>query len=165
MHTVVPIWLLDKKPSSEAVHLFALLQATIDEGGTRLNHQSLAQAMNRSEKIVQNALGELMEVGALLKGEGSYSLWPFSPPPRTDNRDSRGREYGVYHHISVDGSYLYVGYTGNIEKRTHDHSVSSRWWDAVNKVEWFPYEDAPTARKAEIADIKRLQPLHNRKHK
>ena len=165
MHTVVPIWLLDKRPSSEAVHLFALLQATINEGSTRFSHQSLAEAMNRPEKVVRDTIEELVSVGAILKGDDAYSLWPFSSPPRIDHQGSRGREYGVYHHRDASGAYLYVGYTGNITKRTHDHSMNSRWWDDVANVEWFPYESAALARRAEIDDIKRLQPLHNRKHK
>lgn len=70
----------------------------------------------------------------------------------------------VYAHVAADGSYLYIGLTSNLHKRTAEHRTGSAWWPNVTYVRELadlPYDDA---RRLEAHLIAEHDPPHNYIH-
>jgi len=58
---------------------------------------------------------------------------------------------------------LYVGITGDLNRRLRDHSEKA-WWSEVRSIESEEFDDRKAAAKAEEIAIRKLQPKFNRTH-
>lgn len=67
----------------------------------------------------------------------------------------------LYRHFDKSGALLYIGVSGDVQKRTACHANSSAWWEnvATMTIERFP--NAAAAFKAESAAIVLENPKHN----
>lgn len=68
----------------------------------------------------------------------------------------------LYRHYSANGELLYIGMSGDPERRMREHQCRTDWADGVGRseIEWFPSRKA--AREAESMEIERLSPPWNK---
>lgn len=66
--------------------------------------------------------------------------------------------YRLYDHA---GQLLYIGSTGDLDKRLRDHRCKQPWAGAIARVASEPHPDRASARAAETAAIGIERPLHN----
>lgn len=78
----------------------------------------------------------------------------------TTNTETTSCVYWIYGAKDV---VLYVGLTDDLERRLQQHAVKF-WWQDVRRIESKAYEGRDTAERAERAQIRRLNPVHNRAH-
>lgn len=69
----------------------------------------------------------------------------------------------VYRHVAADGQVLYVGCSRNLADRTRGHKKSP-WFMEIRTIVWERHETMLQAHKAEVAEIRRLDPPHNVAH-
>lgn len=69
-----------------------------------------------------------------------------------------------YKHKDVSGKILYVGITNDLAHRMSEHKRYSRWFDAIDSVEYEEFDDRAEAEAAEKEEIKRLMPPMNVVH-
>lgn len=68
---------------------------------------------------------------------------------------------GVYIARAADGTVLYVGASGNIDKRLAVHKSTAKWWPATESIETIPTDSRFLAFDLERQKILELSPLHN----
>lgn len=70
----------------------------------------------------------------------------------------------VYAHVSADGSYLYIGRTCQLDKRTKAHKSTSVWWSQVVQVVVLAEAPHDRARHLEAEFIGLHNPRYNWQH-
>ena len=70
----------------------------------------------------------------------------------------------VYTAYDADDRPLYVGFTGNLDRRLAAHRRASAWVAELDRIETVPYATKDEARAAEAQRIADLRPPHNIVH-
>jgi predicted GIY-YIG superfamily endonuclease len=75
---------------------------------------------------------------------------------------SREERYTVYFCYDAGDTLLYVGVSGNVDKRLGQHKTQSAWWPEVARVEQEHYTTPEAAGQREHTIMHSLAPRHNR---
>lgn len=89
---------------------------------------------------------------------GRSSARPRSRKPRTN------KATWLYRYFDADGVALYIGITGDLERRLDDHARSSSWLDFAVETKLERYAKRKDAEEAEVKAIRAERPLFNLAH-
>lgn len=74
-----------------------------------------------------------------------------------------GEPADVYRAYAADGTALYIGMTGNLERRLFEHQRRAPWWSRVRKIRIEHFDKRYHAITAEEAAIAEENPAFNQR--